>query len=152
MIVFIYLVLISCFGQSSDTSLKSLDPTGTYKLGKSAEDKNGDVYGYYGELRVKKVDSSKILMCFYICKGAPSYNSGSFVDTLSYNNMTASYRYADDSTCTVTFQFEKKGVDVSSVQDDLNFGCGFGHGVLASGYFKKISHKEPDIVDLTNGE
>ena len=64
----------------------SINPNGTYQLDEKTKIKNGDTFGYFGDIKVKLIDNGKIVMSFYICKGAPSYNSGSFVDTLIYKN------------------------------------------------------------------
>ena len=128
-----------------------LNPTGTYKFNEKTVKRDGEVYGYFGEIRVKLIDSSKIAMSFYVCKGAPSYNSGSFIDTLDYVNEKVIYIPEDDSTCRITFYFKKHGIDVIQSQANLNFGCGFGHAVFADGYFKRISRKTPEIIDLLNG-
>ncbi len=114
---------------------KLLDPTGTYKFNERTVKRDGDVYGYYGAIRVKLVDTAKIAMSFYVCKGAPGYNSGSFVDTLEYLNERAVYIPDDDSTCRITFVFKKSGIEVTRIQANLNLGCGFGNGVFADGYF-----------------
>lgn len=56
----------------------NFDPTGTYKLDSKTRKKDGEIYGYFGEIRVKKVGNEKLVMAFEVNKGAPSYNSGSF--------------------------------------------------------------------------
>jgi hypothetical protein len=68
--------------------------------------------------------------------------------TLSYSNGNAVYIPEDDSTCYISFHFKKNGIDVTQSQDNLNFGCGFGHAVFADGYYKRISKRVPEIIDL----
>lgn len=121
-----------------------VDPAGTYSLNGNLK-KDGD--GYFGEIQVIKLDKNKIVMNFSICKGAPSYNSGAFLDTLQYQNNKAIFRgdAVDDPSCMITFNFSAKGVMVDEKTDDYNFGCGFGHAVVASGFFKKTSSKIPSI-------
>ena len=124
-----------------------IDPTGTYKLNSKANNKNGDTYGYSGQVQVKKISLNKIVMTFEVNKGAPSYNSGSFVDTLSYNDNKAIYTDTEsDSTCKITFDFYKKGITVKEETSDYNSGCGFGHGVVANGFYKKTSSKMPILT------
>lgn len=135
---------------SSTISKRFLNPTGTYKFNTKIEKRDGEVYGYFGEIRVKLIDSSTIAISFYVCKGAPGYNSGSFVDTLNYFNREVIYIPEYDSTCKITFHFKEHGIDVTQSQADLNFGCGFGHGVFADGHYKRISRKTPEIIDLLN--
>ena len=91
-------------------------------------------------------------MSFYVCKGAPSYNSGSFIDTLDYRNSRTTYIPEDDRTCRISFEFTKKGIKVSQRQDNLNFGCGFGQGVFADGFYRRVSGNTPEIEDLLIGE
>src|ERR1051326_1077732 len=90
-----------------------IDPTGSYKLQLKTKKRDGDVYGYFGDIHVKLLDHSKIAMSFYICSGAPAYNSGAFVDTLHYKENTAVYRDSDSNKgCTVTFKFNRKSVNI----------------------------------------
>ena len=131
------------------------NPTGSYKLVSKTTVKHGDTYGYFGDIDVKLLDSSRIAISFFVCKGAPSYNQGSFVDTLTYKqNIAIHTTPEDDTTCRITFRFGNKGVTVEQYQADLNFGCAFGHGVFADGFYKKVSSKVPvirDIEDKYNG-
>lgn len=59
-----------------------IEPTGIYKLNNAIKKKDGEIYGYFGQIQVKKLNSEQIVMKFEVNKGAPSYNSGSFFDTL----------------------------------------------------------------------
>lgn len=87
-----------------------IDPTGTYTLKSKTTKKGEDVYGYTGQIQVKKINARKIAMTFGINRGAPSYSSGSFVDTFAYNNNEAIYfDPGSDSTCKITFRFTKLG-------------------------------------------
>jgi hypothetical protein len=122
---------------------KPIDPTGSYKLVSNAKIKNGDVYGYSGDIEVKLLDSSRIAISFFVTKGMPSYNSGSFDDTLFLQDNVATYKTKEDSTCTMTFRFSVKGITVEEKTADFNFGCGFGHAVIADGFYKKTSSKIP---------
>jgi len=130
-----------------------IEPTGTYKFNGIYKKKDDDVYGYSGEIQVKKINSEKIIMSFEVNKGAPSYNSGSFIDTLIYKENRVIYTDPEsDPTCKITFKFDKKGITVTEETADYNFGCGFGHAVVADGYYKKISKKVPILIDLITGE
>lgn len=92
--------------------------------------------------------NSKIAISLFICKGAPSYNSGSFIDTIKYQNNIAVYKTTKEASCNITFTFSNKGITVEQYQADINFGCDFGHGVFADGFYKKESSKIPLIIDL----
>jgi hypothetical protein len=77
---------------SFNTQIFYVEPTGTYKFNGIYKKKDDDVYGYSGEIQVKKINSEKIIMSFEVNKGAPSYNSGSFIDTLIYKENRVIWR------------------------------------------------------------
>ncbi len=136
--IFLFLSLISC--KTSQITL--LNPTGTYKLGN--HNPSRETEGYFGEIQVKRISESQIVMTFMINKGAPSYNSGSFIDTLEYNNNIATFKTPEyDPSCNIKFRFEKNGVSVNQESDNYRFGCGFGNAVVAKGYFRKVSSDIP---------
>lgn len=130
-----------------------IDPTGTYQLALKTKKKNGETYGYSGKIQIKKIGSDKIIVTFETNKGAPSYNSGSFVDTLNYTENKAIYTDPEsDSTCKITLEFDKKGITVKEETADYNSGCGFGHAVVADGFYKRISNKTPILTEPLTGE
>ncbi len=136
LISFLFIILLTSFNNQN----KFVEPTGIYKLNNIYKRNGDDFYGYIGEIKVEKINAEKIIMSFFVSKGAPSYNSGSFVDTLIYLDNRAIYRDPEyDSTCKITFDFDKKGITVKEETADYNFGCGFGHGVVADGFYKKVS-------------
>lgn len=123
-----------------------LNPTGTYKLDSKTRKTKDDIYGYFGQIQVKRLTKDQIIMTFVVNKGAPSYNSGSFVDTLVYKNNRSIYKTPDfDPSCKIVFDFTKNGINVVEKTDDYNNGCGFGHAVVANGYFKKMTSEIPEL-------
>ena len=139
-------MVTNTFGQTKNF----VNPTGSYTFsGKTKRNKN-NVYGYFGHTHVLLLDSSHILINFFICKGAPSYNSGSFIDTLEYTNNTAIYRgdRVSDSTCKLTLDFSNKGIGVQLFSENPNWACGFGHAVDAYGFFKRIRGKIPSRNEI----
>lgn len=139
-----YLMLVS--GYTSQTNY--VDPTGTYDLSSRVRKKGGEIYGYFGTIQIKKLTKSRIILNFYVCKGAPSYNSGSFIDTLTYNNNKAIYTDPElDQSCKITFEVLKNGIKVTEETDDYNSGCGFGHAVIADGFYKIVSKKVPVLIN-----
>lgn len=151
MMIFIrglFFSLVVCIVLTSFTKRDAyIDPTGTYNLDQKTKKIGEDIYGYFGEIQVVKLKEDKILMNFSICKGAPSYNSGSFLDTLSYHDNRALFTDPSaDSSCVIIFDFIAKGITVKENTGDYNFGCGFGHAVIADGFFKKTSSKKPEIL------
>lgn len=144
------IIFVLIFGTvlSSSERTVEINPTGTYKLDVKTTKKNGETYGYFGTIRVKRINKELIALTLFISKGAPSYNLGSLLDTIPYINNSALYANATyDSTCKIQFWFTQKGVTVEQTQANLNYGCGFGHGVFADGYYKKTSSAIPEIAD-----
>jgi hypothetical protein len=135
--------------QNGGSPQQNFDPTGTYEYkGKSIKVEGAVVGPYVGKIQVKRISNNKIVMNFFICKGAPSYILGSFIDTLLFTNNISIYKPSEsDSTCKITFNFDKHGVKVKETTADFNSGCGFGHAVVANGYFKKTSSKQPKFID-----
>ncbi|HMC99294.1 MAG TPA: hypothetical protein VKH37_04045 [Ferruginibacter sp.] len=142
---FLLLLPIFCFCQSK--LLVNVNPTGSYKLNVKTITKGEDTYGYFGDIKVKRLNNSKIVLTLFVCKGAPSYNSGSIWDTLEFKNNKAVYFTEDDTTCRITFTFNQRGVSVEQQAASPNFACGFGHAVDAYGYYRKTSSKIPVIKD-----
>jgi hypothetical protein len=132
-----------------------INPTGVYKYSGKTYKKNGDTYGYFGTIKVLQVDTDKVLMNFYVCNGAPSYNSGSFIDTLSIKKNQAVY-HGDTTiielTCKLTFNFTSKGIYAELFSDYPNSACGFGHGVIPQGFFKKQIGKVPTKDEMFKDE
>jgi hypothetical protein len=78
---------------------------------------------------------------------------GMFLDTIDYINDKAVYTCDKlDSSCIINFYFSKKGIKVEEKTEDVSFGCGFGHGVHASGFYKVKSRKTPLIKDPLNSK
>ena len=151
--LFIITMTFACTSFACKVREKPTGMSGTYELVSKTVKKGDDVYGYAGEIQVKELTNNRIILSFFITKGAPSYNLGSFVDTLILTDNTAIYTVKEfDPSCKITFKFSNKGVQVNEQTDDYNFGCGFGHAVVANGYFKRVSSEIPVIKDLTTGE
>lgn len=150
---FYFLFLISVLVITSfNAKEEKLNPTGTYHLKSKTIKKDGEIYGYFGKIQVKKLNSEKIIMTFEVNKGAPSYNSGSFVDTLIYKNNRAIYKISElSSTCKIIFDFNKKGITVTEKAADYN-SCGFGMNVIADGFYKKTSNKVPILIEPLTGK
>jgi hypothetical protein len=148
-ILTIILLFILLLLQTKGTG-QTLNPIGTYNLDLVYTIKDGDKYGYFGSIKVKRIKDSSFAMSFFVCKGAPSYNSGSFVDTVIYtvDNIIRYTPFEFDSSCVLTFKFTKKGIMVYQQADNINNACGFGHGVAANDlFYKKVSSKVPIIED-----
>jgi hypothetical protein len=151
--LFLLFLVCSCSKPENKKSIATkpdtfINPTGHYELESEIKQIGEDRYGYSGEIRVKLLEGKRIAVGFYMDKGAPSYNSGSFLDTLAYDDSIAIYRPLEfDSTCALTLLFSKNGVLSTEQTADYNSGCGFGHAVVANGFFKKISSDAPTELD-----
>jgi len=140
------LSLLKSYSQSTKKG-KFINPTGYYEL--KGKQKGDETYGYFGEIKVKLISNSRIVVSFFICKGYKSYNSGSFYDTLVYTNNQAIYRTPeDDSTCHIEMIFTTKGVNIDETAANFNNGCGFGYAVIAHGFFRRISKRIPSDKEL----
>ncbi len=138
---------------SHQTAKQYINPTGTYNLVSNAKTQNGDIYGPTGDIQVKALLKNKVAIVLGVNMGAPAYNSGALIDTLAYNDNTCIYKgNSDDPSCRITFVFTSTGIKVSQKQADLNYGCGFGHGVFADGFYKKKSGKVPVLKNPQTGE
>ena len=128
-----------------------IDPTGTYVL--MGTIKKNRITGHSGEIRVQLLDgqrdSQRIALCFYINKGYPDYESGSFIDTLAYVDSSSRYSPTADPSCAILFNFHHHAVEIAELYADPLSGCGFPKGVLISAVFDKTSADRPIIQDLS---
>lgn len=150
-LITLWIFLVSTNIQKSDY----LNPTGTYNLDSKTEKKGNDIYGYTGQIQVKAITKTRIAITLGVNKGAPSYNSGTLIDTLDYFDDVAIYKDTNpqgDASCKITFSFNPKGVNVTEKTADYNMGCGFGHAVVASGFYKKTSSAIPVLTNPGTGE
>jgi hypothetical protein len=124
-----------------------IDPTGTYTL--TGTVKKNHVVGHSGELRVVLLDSDRVAISFYMNKGYPNYESGSFTDTLKYNEDMARYTPSCDSACTIIFWFSAKAMELRGLYTNPHTSCGFATGVMTAAVFQKTSWDKPVIQDLS---
>ena len=136
-------LILSC--TSSFAQSNYINPRGTFQYVGKTIVKNDETYGYFGTIQVKTISKNKIVMTFYICIGAMSYNSGSFVDTLDYKNNVAVHKQGD---CITTFAFTATGINV---KETSNGSC-WGIGVIAHGHFRRESSKQSVLVEPLSGE
>ena len=127
------------------TPVVFIDPTGSYKMRLNTHTEGENAYGYYGDMRVKMLTRSKIVIDWDMNTGAPSYSGGGINDTLVYFKNKAVFKTREDSTCKIEFQFFTNKVIVKEKTADYNWGCGFGHGVVGNGTYKKVSKRVPKI-------
>ena len=134
------------YGTATAQNSSYINPTGTYNYG--VINKNEKKQGYFAEMQVVSLASDKIIVSIVINKGYPSFNNGSFIDTLTYqNNKATYYLYFEAKTeCKIDFIFSSKSALVKESNEKDN--CDFGNGVYADFIMKKKSSLMPRITDL----
>jgi len=144
----LYLLLSSSgFYWPSSTPPEFIDPTGTYIL-KGVIEKNV-IKSHYGELRVKLLNRQLAAVCFYINTGYPDYKSGSFLDTLPYEEDHLQYKPPGKDDCSLFFYFGPQAAEIQQAYADPHSSCGFAKDVIISTFFKKYSDEKPVIQDLS---
>jgi hypothetical protein len=143
-VLFLSLLLPGLF--STDNNQTFIDPTGTYTL--KGEVRDNKVVSHSGEIRVKLLRPELLTLCFFIDKGYPGYESGSFLDTLQYEGNEAVYT-TRDSSCMLRFYFKPTGVELVHIFSQNARDCGFAPGVLTGAFFRKTSSGVPVIQDLS---
>ena len=123
-----------------------IDPTGTYIL--KGKFQNSAIKGNYGEIRVKLLDSTRIAITFYMNSGYPNYFAGAFIDTLSYDGVSAIFSCSGQKVYKINFRFTNDDVELSQLYEDPHATCGFESGVIVSGTIKKYSKDIPVITPL----
>lgn len=119
------------------------DPSGHYELETRGFELDSDTYiGPSGTINVERSGRDAIVVQLIVVRGWPSYNMGELTDTTVISNGIAVITTEDDSSCVITLVFDRSGVKVTQVADNLNFACGFGHAVVAEGYYRKIPSGE----------
>lgn len=109
------------------------DPSGCY-IYDSSYNHN---HFYSGNIQLLRSRNEEYIMDFFICKGAPSYNSGSFRDTVQLDGNRIHWFSEYDESCKLTFELRDSGIMIQHAASNYNSSCGFGHGVVAHGFFRK---------------
>jgi len=130
-----------------------INPTGTYIIGKGLRQEDNEAKGNFGEIRVKKISPTKVAVALYVISDAPAYDSGDFVDTLTFRNNQAVFAKSGfDTSCRIYFGFSKSLLVVKQTSKIHPSPCGFGWNANISGVYKKVSAKAPVIRDLTKDD
>lgn len=120
-----------------DDAIYQVNPEGYYLYKNRVVDKKKEIEGYYGNINVKKLADGKVVLNLFICRGAPSYNSGSLNDTLAVKNNIATYLYEGGKSCRITFHFYRQGIKVEEHTAENSGGCGFGYAVYSDGFYNR---------------
>jgi len=103
--------------------------------------------GVSGWITAFPESDSTVLLYIELTRGAPSYNSGSIYTRINLTDSEITLRSIDiDLKCEIELVIKKDLV----VLNTLNNDCGFGHGVVSDGAFKKTSSKT--LQYFINGE
>ena len=145
--ILLFLLALSCIQSKSNdldvfkktdkqSSINStfIDPIGTYIYDSIVNDNSP----YLGTIEIKLEKDSSYFVDFNLCKGPPSYNMGSFQELLLYEENHFYYTCEYDSSCIITLQVCDTGMHVNHQAENLNWSCGFGHAVVAHGFFIKM--------------
>jgi hypothetical protein len=76
-----------------------------------------------------------------VINGEYPHNSGYIKDMLHFDGLAKAYIGVDfevDLSCQITLRFRPNNIEVRQFSLKNNFFCGFGHGVIADGLYKKI--------------
>jgi hypothetical protein len=101
-------------------SLAQINPTGTYIIGNGLSQEETDTKGNFGEIRVKKVSPTKVAIALYVIGGAPAYDSGDFLNTLTFRSNKAVFSNSDfDKSCRIYFTFSASELVVKQTSDTI---------------------------------
>lgn len=67
--------ILFCIAASPVIAQHYVNPTGTYKLVSNAKQVKGDTYGTTGDIQVKAISRSKIVVALSVNMGAPGLNT-----------------------------------------------------------------------------
>ena len=129
--------------QGNRASVSGAEVTGTFRMnfqGKFKQQSN--------DLKIMALGRGKLRIAFDLVypyslpDGEISVNMGSLDGEASITGDTAVFSSDEFGPCRITIKFLRPGT-VKVTQDGADFDCGFGHNVMASGTYRKISGKKP---------
>jgi hypothetical protein len=137
-------VATSAFAQKSRSSVSAAEVTGTFRSYFGGKFKNE-----YDEIRIASAGRGKLhiamdLLFPMMVHGELSANIGELDGEAAITGDTAVYESAEFGACKITIKFLRPGtIDVG--QDGADGDCGFGHNVMASGTYRKVSSRKPSF-------
>ena len=109
--------------------------TGTYAYGFGKDGGTGNIY-------VRQVEKSKIIVEMQAIRGGPSYNQAIIEKTaLKLTGNTAIYENTAFGKCKLKLSFFNGGISI--IYLDEAYECGFGNAASVSGNYLKIDNKAP---------
>lgn len=140
---FLMLFSVGAAAQSR-ASVSAAEVNGTFKMNFTGKFKT-----FSNEVKVLALGGGKIRFAldliypYSMQNGEPMVNMGGLDGEASITGDTAIYT-SEDGKCKITLLFVKAGT-IKVTQDGGPAACGFGHNVMASGTYKKVSSKKPNL-------
>lgn len=119
--------------------------TGTYLWGDQESEQGG------GYLVVEQQENDSLKFELGITNGAPGYHSGSATGMMALKDNVAIFttsEFSEENPCKIIFTFKNNAINVIQ-EKGSDFSCGFGQGVIASGFYTK--EKEEAIFKYEGG-
>jgi carotenoid cleavage dioxygenase-like enzyme len=130
--------------QRSRPNVSAAEVNGTYKMNFQGKFKK-----FSNEVKTLALGRGKIRFAldlvfpYSLRNGEDMVNMGGLDAEAPISGDTAVYE-SKDKRCKLTIRFVKPGT-VKIDQDGSDGQCGFGHNVMATGTYKKVSSKKPRI-------
>ena len=139
------LVMTISYGASAQTSraaVSGAEVTGTFRKAFT-----GRFKGSSNEIKIAALGGGRIrvameLMYPYVVRGELSANLGELDGQASISGDTAVYESSEFGRCRILIRFLRPGV-IDVKQEGSDADCGFGHNVLATGTYRKVSSRKP---------
>ena len=139
-------VMMFSFAASAQTSraaVSGAEVTGTFQ-----KSFTGRFKGSSNEIKIAALGGGKIRLAmdlmypYLLGDGARSANLGELDGEASISGDTAVYESTEFGRCRILIRFLRPGV-IDVKQEGSDADCGFGHNVLATGTYRKVSSRKP---------
>lgn len=136
------LVSVAASAQSR-TSVSAAEVNGTFRMNFPAKFK-----GSSNDIKILALGGGKLRVAMELVypykmqNGDLMANMGELDGEAAINGDTATYSSTEFGKCTITIKFVSPGT-IKVDQDGTDADCGFGHNVMATGTYKKVSSKKP---------
>ncbi len=136
----------SAMSAQSRASVSAAEVNGTFRMNFSGKFKE-----FSNDVKILALGGGKIRFAldlvypYSMRNGEPMANLGTLDEEASISGDTAIFN-SEDGKCKITLLFVKAGT-LKITQDGSDADCGFGHNVMASGTYKKVSSKKPKFEE-----
>jgi hypothetical protein len=138
------------YGQTGRKSVTAAEVNGTYRMnfkGKFRDSSNEIKLLALGGGRVRV--AMELLYPYMLDGGEMSANLGELDGEAKIKGDRAVYSSNEFGPCTITITFTKPGI-INVEQAGADADCGFGHNVVASGVYRKVSSRRPKFEKIEN--